>query len=763
MRAIFSLITSLILCSGWAQRPPQQWVFGQGLGMDFSGGGAPRFFTIPWQPSSPGEQDDANLCSVYADSSGKVQLYFLNGAYYDANHNLIWRDSSFVYQRPRGVTPGLYNVRSTGNNFSWFYPKHKTSQRLEPIHIYAREIYMGNYVWNNRYKVTQIVKDSSGWRVQILDQAPDNLNNQNLYELQYARGGYNFYSETPFIFSRNGRSGPLINIFYLDNQKLDSSSFGYTASNGYHPMWLNDFAYLSIPHPLSKTRLVLRPRMTQNIRDSRCYLQEYLLLPNFQFFSLGRKWPLMVPPIQANGDHMAWFPSAIEISPQGRYLFALMYSFADYMGPYPKLMRYDLFAEDSTDFVNSAAEIPLPAVYQGNSTTRKTIIDMKSAPDGNIYFIAHRNFRAYYSNYPHHRQMGRITHPDTSDPFRIGFNDNYHTFPPYTLHNFFPNRIPGELAMAPFKQLSYCPGGVRLHFNYPRVTDSLWWSFGAPSLGAANHDTATHPVIPYTQPGKYEVSVELWWKGRQLRTLRDTVLVKPEPELNLPQDTTLCPGDTLFLDGRQGFDAQYRWNTGSRDSTLIVRDSGYYQLTISTTCDTVSDSLQVRYLDLPQPRPQADTVLCRGDSLLWDLSQPGDVTYQWRDGLTAPQRWIDSAGLYQVRLSTGCDTIQETARVSFESCDCRYHLPDAFSPNGDGVNERFTIKYACEEVAFELQILNRWGQVIYRQNENMPGWDGTFQGQRAPEGVYLYRLVFRGGQGDHFLEDEAHGSLVLMR
>ena len=54
-------------------------------------------------------------------------------------------------------------------------------------------------------------------------------------------------------------------------------------------------------------------------------------------------------------------------------------------------------------------------------------------------------------------------------------------------------------------------------------------------------------------------------------------------------------------------------------------------------------------------------------------------------------------------------------------------------------------------------------RVLYRQDENTPAWDGTFQGQQAPEGVYLYRLVFRGGQGDHFLEEEEHGTLVLMR
>jgi gliding motility-associated-like protein len=639
-------------------------------------------------------------------------------------------------------------------NSSWFYPGNDNSI-IDVYHIYFKEFFFTSNTPHYNVRANRITKDSAGWNVKEIDQFPDNYSNVNRYVPGRAQSGYDYFDSLPRIYIHSDLGQSNNHIIYLENGQIDSSQFGLSQN------LLSALAFHSFLHPLTRTRLMLRSRVTQNVRDSRTHLEEFILLPNHQLFATGNNWPLAVPPIQANGDHFAWFPTSIEISPQGRYLFAFMYSFADYMGQAPKLMRYDLFANDSASFVNSASEIPLPSRYDGQSGGQ-VIYDMKSAPDGNIYFIAQKDWNPW-RNYSHHRQLGRITHPDTSDPFWIGFNDNYHTFPPYTLHRFFPNRMPGELSMAPFQQLTYCPDSVRLHFNYPAVTDSLWWSFGDTTLGAANHDTATHPVIPYTEPGKYPVSVELWWKGRQLRTLVDTVRVKPEPELDLPGDTALCPGDTLFLDGRQGFPAQYSWNTGSTDSTLTVRDSGYYHLSVSTSCGTVSDSLRVQYLIEPQERPLPDTVLCQGDSLLLDVSQPGAVQYRWADGITQPRRWVDSAGSYRVTLQTGCDTLTEEAHLTYERCGCRYHVPNAFSPNGDGVNERFKIKYACEEVQFELQILNRWGQVIFRQDENTPAWDGSFQGQQAPEGVYLYRLVFRGGQGDHFLEEEEHGTLVLMR
>ena len=82
----------------------------------------------------------------------------------------------------------------------------------------------------------------------------------------------------------------------------------------------------------------------------------------------------------------------------------------------------------------------------------------------------------------------------------------------------------------------------------------------------------------------------------------------------------------------------------------------------------------------------------------------------------------------------------------------RLYLPDAFTPNGDGLNDLY-IPYAKGIVSMEYRIFNRWGQLLFEGDANR-GWDGTYQGRTVPEGVYVvmatvknrfgYRVVTRG-------------------
>jgi gliding motility-associated-like protein len=194
----------------------------------------------------------------------------------------------------------------------------------------------------------------------------------------------------------------------------------------------------------------------------------------------------------------------------------------------------------------------------------------------------------------------------------------------------------------------------------------------------------------------------------------------------------------------------------------VIRQEGYYRLTVSTACDTVSDSLYVHYGKNIQPYSLQDTTLCQGDSLLLGPDQPG-LSYHWQDGSRDSAYWVREPGTYSLQMSTGCDTLQTSARIAYEQCGCRFHVPNAFSPNGDGLNERFAIRYDCDSVSFQIQILNRWGEVIYVQEEDDPFWNGRVRGKPAPEGTYLYRLIFRGQGRDTFVEEERHGSLLLIR
>lgn len=65
-------------------------------------------------------------------------------------------------------------------------------------------------------------------------------------------------------------------------------------------------------------------------------------------------------------------------------------------------------------------------------------------------------------------------------------------------------------------------------------------------------------------------------------------------------------------------------------------------------------------------------------------------------------------------------------------------MEDAFSPNGDGVNDFFGLPDVFEILEFE--IFGRWGTPIFKSSSNQTSWDGTFKGNEVPIGVYVYSL-----------------------
>src|SRR5690606_6874856 len=83
--------------------------------------------------------------------------------------------------------------------------------------------------------------------------------------------------------------------------------------------------------------------------------------------------------------------------------------------------------------------------------------------------------------------------------------------------------------------------------------------------------------------------------------------------------------------------------------------------------------------------------------------------------------------------------------------DCYINIPNAFSPDGDGLNDYFFPRNQSEQsiAKFKMQIFNRYGGVIF-ETENLEGsgWDGRFNGVEQPFGVYVYviEVVFENGQ-----------------
>lgn len=84
----------------------------------------------------------------------------------------------------------------------------------------------------------------------------------------------------------------------------------------------------------------------------------------------------------------------------------------------------------------------------------------------------------------------------------------------------------------------------------------------------------------------------------------------------------------------------------------------------------------------------------------------------------------------------------------------RLEMPNAFSPNDDGINDKYQAKSNYQNIVeFKAMIFNRWGQCLYTWTEWTDienGWDGTYKGKPVKDGVYFVRVRAKGGDGKEF-------------
>ncbi len=147
-----------------------------------------------------------------------------------------------------------------------------------------------------------------------------------------------------------------------------------------------------------------------------------------------------------------------------------------------------------------------------------------------------------------------------------------------------------------------------------------------------------------------------------------------------------------------------------------------------------------------------------------------DPDYLIEDTISALDRFFwpltktlyDQSGIYshQEKTKDGCDSI--FVLVLDIRKRGQVYIPNAFSPNGDGVNDRFVV-YASPEIKLirRLAIFDRWGELVFEQrdfppNENIYGWDGYFKGQPAGPAVFACVVEWEDGEGDtHVLSGDA--------
>ena len=264
-----------------------------------------------------------------------------------------------------------------------------------------------------------------------------------------------------------------------------------------------------------------------------------------------------------------------------------------------------------------------------------------------------------------------------------------------------------------------CPGET-LTLSVNAGGGNLLWS-----------DSTAAATFTVSKPGTYWAQLSNVCGSR-----RDSITINYRPVVKnnwLPKDTILCSTAPFTINGTNPAALTYRWQDGSTAPTFTASASGTYWLEITTTCATLRDSVQVTINKLPETRFR-DTTICSGDS--FKLTAPKALSYRWNTGDTAQSITISKAGNYHVALETvkGC-FFSDSVEVKTERCFKTAFIPNIVTPNNDQRNDQFEPK-GLEAGTYELSIYNRWGTLIYQQENYTNQWPD----KKISHGTYYYLL-----------------------
>lgn len=276
------------------------------------------------------------------------------------------------------------------------------------------------------------------------------------------------------------------------------------------------------------------------------------------------------------------------------------------------------------------------------------------------------------------------------------------------------------------------------------------------------------------------------------------VNVIPQPDINglTLSANDICLGDTLNInlsgatqlaDGNYNLDYSLSGaNTTVQTLTVTITNGGTVitlptsQLTAAgattfsllnlldpiTGCDTTSSTLPtvtfiIERAETPQLIENGDSFCIDDAPTIADLTNKliGGELITWYDALengtaySAETPLVDGTTYYASNTTiNGCSSDTRLAvTISIDRCEpLEIIIPDGFSPNGDNINDDFFIRNLSELYPnFQLQIYNRYGNILYKGDNNTPNWDGTSnQGREIgsgvlPVGIYYFILELK--------------------
>lgn len=306
--------------------------------------------------------------------------------------------------------------------------------------------------------------------------------------------------------------------------------------------------------------------------------------------------------------------------------------------------------------------------------------------------------------------------------------------------------------------------------NYSDGNKSLW------NFGDGATSILRNPGHIYATPGPKDVKLIVSNNFGCSDSITKKITVYPQPKFNFyATDTAGCPifitnfnavADSSNLDSI----SNWKWifnpasiKYGQHVQGAPYLDAGKYSPTlIATNTKGCSDTLTKAYYINVYPIPVPSFTLAPNELSIYEMktqvidnSSPDVVKWQWDLGdgtkeLNKTRFYHDYSGgtaaTYTVTLTVTnqYNCTNSTTRLINIRTERTVYIPNAFTPNGDGVNDKF-MPYASGDFLnadFQMRIFDRWGNKLLFTGDINQGWNGIYKGELCQRDVYVYSIIF---------------------
>ena len=334
-----------------------------------------------------------------------------------------------------------------------------------------------------------------------------------------------------------------------------------------------------------------------------------------------------------------------------------------------------------------------------------------------------------------------VSNPPCADTMDVTITINHSVSSTFTTASNGGNMIDSTCLTTPPTAFQFTPVAV----NQPQWVHS--WNFG----DGSTDNSALPSAHVYTAPGIYIVSHVVTDTLGCVDSSSHLIYVGPPAFISLTaSDSVICVGEKItFKDSLSDFTKTFLYDFGdgsvlnnTHNPTHTWDAPSTYTVTLRTKYDFCPDGMATKVIQVdafPIVNIGKDTSICpgvTGSILIADVNNPGAL-YDWSTGESASSIVVTQPGTYWAT-SKGACAVTDSINVIR---DCYLNIPNAFTPDGDGLNDYFLPRELLSSgvKTFKMDIYNRWGENIFTTTAiDGRGWDGKYNGVSQPMATYVY-------------------------